>query len=336
MWLPLLLQAILSCELIGAVDGQFLSYMTSMVTECVDITPTETPGTADPGGKQSDNNPQSRPGCVSYTMPSCAACDCSTCTAISTYTTTFSALCPTGLRDQPYTITETYLGMSSLPVFATPTAVPYGFTVAVETCTYCGAQPLRVTITYPSGGSPFVPTTTTTEDNGGSPPVQTNLPPGVATAPAASHASPDSGRPTYLYDGGQIDPARTDGNNRESPKPQSTTLDTIITPAMTNIPPDSARTTAVPWRNSTGIMPNTTIAANVTFTFGTAPGRSYSMSTLFSSYGNTQEPPAATLRPAIYSDWASSVNIPATFLRVWGVLTATIVVGAALGALVDI
>ncbi|KAK7981677.1 hypothetical protein PG996_009368 [Apiospora saccharicola] len=324
MWISLLLQAILSCELIGAVDGQFLSYMTSMVTKCVDILPTETPGTADPGGKPSDNNPQSRPGCVSYTMPSCAACDCSTCTAISTYKTTFSALCATGLRDQPYTITETYLGMSSLPVFATPTAVPYGFTVAVETCTYCGAQPLTVTITYPSGGSPFVPTTT--EGNSGPPPVQTNLPPGVATAPAAVDASPGSATPTY--------PAQ--GNNRESPQPQSTTLDTIKTPAITNVPPDSARPTAVPWKNSTGIIPNTTIAANINFTFPTAPDRSYSMSTLFSSYGSAQEPPPATLTPAIYSDWASSVIIPATFLRVLGVLTATIVVGAAFGALIEI
>ncbi|KAK7928140.1 hypothetical protein PG985_005138 [Apiospora marii] len=397
MWLSLSLQAVISCGLIGAVDGQFLSYMTSVVTECLDIaTPTETPGTAaDPGGKppHNENGPQSRPGTVSYTMPSCAACDCSTCTALSTYTTTFSVLCPTGLQDQPYTITETYLGMSSLPVFATPTAVPYGFTVAVETCTYCGAQPLTVIVTYPSGGSPFVPATTTTttitEGNLDSPPIQTNAPAGAVTAPDATYGSSDPVRPTYIPGGSQIVPAKTAENDGESSPPQSTTFDTIITTAATNVPPDSerptdlsdgsygssfatvktdgsnqdslqpqtktpgitrtpavtkvppssAKPTAGPYWNSTRMTPNTTIAGNVTFTFGTASGsrNSYSMSTLFSSYGSGQGwLPTATLTPAIYSDWAPSGNVPTAFLRVSWVLTATIVLSAALGALVDI
>lgn len=305
-----------------------------MVTECLDITSTETPRTADPGGKPPKENELPRPDPVSYTMPSCTACDCSTCTAFSTYTTTFSALCPTGLRDQPYTITETYVGMSSLPVFATPTAVAYGFTVVVETCTYCNTQPLTVIITYPADGSPFVPMTTT-EGNGGSPPIQTKLPPDSATNQAATYVSPDSTRQTYIPSGSQIAPPTTEGST-ESPQPQIKTFDTITTPAVTNVPPDSARPTVVPWRNSTRITPNKTIAANVTFTYGTAPGRSYSMSTLFSSYGATQGPPPETLTPTIYSDWAPSGNIPTTFLRVSWVLTATIVVGGALGALVDI
>ncbi|KAK8091079.1 hypothetical protein PG994_000584 [Apiospora phragmitis] len=105
MWLLLSLQAVISCGLIGAVDGQVLSYVTPMVTECLAITPT---ASARPGGKPTENDPQARPGTVSYSMPICAACDCSTCTALSTYTTTFSAFCPTGLTDQTYTITETY------------------------------------------------------------------------------------------------------------------------------------------------------------------------------------------------------------------------------------
>ena len=70
-------------------------------------------------------------------MPGCSACGCATCTLTSVYTATFGALCPTGLAPVPYTVTEIYVGLSSLPGFAAPTRVPYGFTTAVETCGVC-------------------------------------------------------------------------------------------------------------------------------------------------------------------------------------------------------
>ncbi|RYP89238.1 hypothetical protein DL769_000143 [Monosporascus sp. CRB-8-3] len=61
---------------------------------------------------------------------------------------------------QAYTITETFVGMSSLPNFATPTSIPYGFTTALETCDICGGgvggKPVIATVTYPSGGVPYV------------------------------------------------------------------------------------------------------------------------------------------------------------------------------------
>ncbi|KAK7957057.1 uncharacterized protein PG986_006279 [Apiospora aurea] len=303
MRLSLLIQAAISCRFIGAVDGQVVSYITSMVTTCLDIIPAETPGAASPGGNptasdpQSSNpqagspqagSPQADPGNVSYSMPACAVCGCSTCTVTSTFTTSYSAFCPTGISDQTYTITETYVGMSSLPVFATPTAVPYGFTVEMATCTKCGAQPLTVAITFPSGGSPFVPAATTMA-NGGQLPMQTSAPGAVITpaVPNASSYSSYSTRPTGA--------------------PQNPTL-----PAF-----------------------NTTITANITLNVVPTPGQSYSLSTFFSSYGSAQEPPA-TLTPTIFTDQASSGYIPMAFIRIMMALTATAVVGTTLGVFVDI
>lgn len=183
MWLsPSILAAIL-CGLIRAVDGQVLSYITSVVTTCLDARPTQAPGGQAGGG---DN-----PGAVSYRMPSCAICDCRGCTALSTFTTAFSAFCSTGFKDQTYTITETYVGMSSLPSFATPTAVPFGFKVAIETCNSCGTRPLTVTMTFPSGGSPFAPVAT---GNKGSP--QTRTKTRGALTPAITEVSANLAKQT--------------------------------------------------------------------------------------------------------------------------------------------
>ncbi|KAI0002328.1 hypothetical protein F4779DRAFT_622337 [Xylariaceae sp. FL0662B] len=136
--------------------AQQFSYSTSVVTECVSITaggPPPPPPTA---------APVPAPGKVAYSMPACASGDCASCTLASTYTTVLSALCATGLAPQTYTVTETYVGMSSLPSFATPTAVPYGFTTTVETCSACGkGGPVTATVTFPVGGSPYV------DQNGG-------------------------------------------------------------------------------------------------------------------------------------------------------------------------
>ncbi|KAK8079532.1 hypothetical protein PG997_007350 [Apiospora hydei] len=178
--------------------------------------------------------------------------------------------------------------MSSLPVFATPTAVPYGFTVQVATCTKCGAQPLTVAITFPSGGSPFVPAATTMA-NGGPLPTPTSTP-GAIITPAVTNASSYS---SY-----------------------------------------STRPTGAP-QNSTLLAFNTTITANITLNVVPTPGHSYSLSTLFTSYGSAQEPPA-TLIPSIYSDQASSGYIPMTFIRILMALKATVVVDTTFGVFVDI
>ncbi|KAH9907565.1 hypothetical protein F4778DRAFT_546075 [Xylariomycetidae sp. FL2044] len=99
------------------------------------------------------------PGTITYSMPPCVSCNCPTCTLTSVYTTTYSRFCPSGLTDQAYTITETYVGMSSLPGFAEPTRVPFGFTTGVATCDYCGTTGrggetdggiIVATLTYPS------------------------------------------------------------------------------------------------------------------------------------------------------------------------------------------
>ncbi|RYP92651.1 hypothetical protein DL770_001233 [Monosporascus sp. CRB-9-2] len=163
--LPLRSLSLSIASLNPAAMAQLLFYTSSMATTCVpanEPTSTRQPVlvTIAPGS----------PGEVCYQMPSCETCNCKACTLASTYTATFSVFCPTGLMPQAYTITETFVGMSSLPNFAAPTSVPYGFTTAVETCNFCdggvGGKPVIATVTYPSGGVPYVngfgPTSTPT------------------------------------------------------------------------------------------------------------------------------------------------------------------------------
>lgn len=107
-----------------------------------------------PAGSDSPERPQ-LPRVVAYSMPPCAVCNCPTCTTTSVFTTMlpdFSSNRPTA---RLYAVTETYVGMSSLPHFPTPTPIPYGFTTAVETCTECGAQPITGTVITPKTGTPW-------------------------------------------------------------------------------------------------------------------------------------------------------------------------------------
>ncbi|RYP20037.1 hypothetical protein DL767_009538 [Monosporascus sp. MG133] len=143
----------------AVVAAQRVSYSTTLVTTCFSVDDDEP--TAPP-------RPPPQGGTVTYAMPPCGACGCPSCTLTSVYTATFALLCPTGLTQMPYTITETYVGMSALPTFAgaEPTHVPYGFTTAVETCGACttvragkeggDGGPLVATVTFPSGGRPYV------------------------------------------------------------------------------------------------------------------------------------------------------------------------------------
>ncbi|KAH7027977.1 uncharacterized protein B0I36DRAFT_365106 [Microdochium trichocladiopsis] len=112
-------------------------------------------------------------GHVSYTMPECISCGCDTCTATSTFVTSYPAFCPgqksgfgsdkPGFTEQTYTVTETYVGVSSVPQFASATDVPFGFTISVATCTACshaanqgGNGPVVIeTMTYPQDSTPF-------------------------------------------------------------------------------------------------------------------------------------------------------------------------------------
>jgi hypothetical protein len=137
------------------VTGERLLYVTSMVTECFEFEPSTNLRTS------TAQLPQ-----VTYSMPPCDVCDCPSCTTTSVFTTALPAFCseqtPT---QQTFKATETYVGMSSLPTFATPTTVPYGFTVALETCTICGTEPLTMTMTFPSGGRPYVASVATETDD---------------------------------------------------------------------------------------------------------------------------------------------------------------------------
>ncbi|KAH6659086.1 hypothetical protein BKA67DRAFT_529272 [Truncatella angustata] len=128
---------------------QKLAWVTTVVTECFDASTSSKPSVATTVSVQS---PQ---GTYAYSMPLCLECGCPTCTFTSVFTTTLLAFYPTGTTAHPYTVTETYAGMSSLPTFATPTTIPYGFTVTQATCTICDTTPIVMTMTCPSGGVPY-------------------------------------------------------------------------------------------------------------------------------------------------------------------------------------
>lgn len=165
------------------IRAQHVYYITSAFTECFAVTSasdTSSPDSARPTNPIRTLTPQPAevdssnlvdhpsppvdsdslealqpPGILTYSMPPCAICDCPTCTTISVFTTLLPGFGTNGPTERPYVITETYVGMPSLPYFPTPTPIPYGFTTAVETCTDCGAQPITGTVVRPKTGRPW-------------------------------------------------------------------------------------------------------------------------------------------------------------------------------------
>ncbi|RSM15232.1 hypothetical protein CEP52_000825 [Fusarium oligoseptatum] len=113
------------------VVAQRYTYTTQTMTECFSSTQ------ADFGPASPTQGPDKY---WTVEMPECHDCNCPDCAYTHTYTTTLD---------------EIYRGMSTMPADATPTAMPYGFTSAVETCNICGDEPITATMTYPRGGSPY-------------------------------------------------------------------------------------------------------------------------------------------------------------------------------------
>ncbi|KAM5383480.1 hypothetical protein ACJZ2D_002173 [Fusarium nematophilum] len=91
---------------------------------------------------------------VHVQAPSCD-CGCSTCVHTVDYTTTYEALCHTGLCERVYVVAETYRGMPVKPV-VTSTDIPLGFTREVQTCTVCGPKPITATFTCPDTAYKYV------------------------------------------------------------------------------------------------------------------------------------------------------------------------------------
>ncbi|KAI0533312.1 hypothetical protein GGR58DRAFT_521788 [Xylaria digitata] len=161
---------ILSSIGIRVVSAQQLAYTSFAVTECVtEASPMPDPAAGRPAVPPIINTAPGKPGVVegypetitlSYTMPPCTFCGCPDCTVVSSFVTTclaFNTAGARGMKVQSYAITETYLGLSSLPSFEQPTQIPYGFTSRVETCDSgaCGPEGITATMTYPIGGGPF-------------------------------------------------------------------------------------------------------------------------------------------------------------------------------------
>ncbi|KAI0452979.1 hypothetical protein F5B21DRAFT_481101 [Xylaria acuta] len=150
---------------IHVASAQRLAYSSFAVTECVakpDLLPDE--GVVRPIGPiintaHDIENEHSAPITLSYSMPPCIAGDCPGCTVLSSFTTAYPAFQTSGalgMKTQSYVITETYVGLSTLPPFEKPTKIPYGFITGVETCNLgrCGPEVITATMTYPAGNAP--------------------------------------------------------------------------------------------------------------------------------------------------------------------------------------
>ncbi|KAH8164512.1 hypothetical protein CIB48_g3740 [Xylaria polymorpha] len=145
-------------------SAQRLAYSSFAVTECIAMTDSPPDaGVVRPVGPIVKTAPgaqeHSAPIALSYSMPPCISGDCPDCTILSSFTTTYLAFetaGAVGTKTQSYVITETYVGLSSLPPFEKPTPLPYGFVTGVETCNLgvCGPEAITATIIYPAGNAP--------------------------------------------------------------------------------------------------------------------------------------------------------------------------------------
>jgi len=159
---------VLGALCVRIVIAQRLAYTSFAVTECFTRTVPQ-PDFGLPSLPLPHNKP-SKGGnscpeiiSISYTMPPCIYCNCPGCTILSKFATAYPVFCTegeVGIKNQRYAVTETYLGLSSLPHFESPTDVPFGFTARLETCEagVCGPEATTAPMTYPTGGTPFVGT----------------------------------------------------------------------------------------------------------------------------------------------------------------------------------
>jgi hypothetical protein len=116
------------------------------------------------------------------------------------------------MNSQTYVVTETYLGLSSLPSFDQPTDIPFGFTTRLETCEIgmCGLEAITATMTFPAGGGPFVGTLFPTGGAGHSddecPSTLSTQSPDIEMPEtvAVLAATPTPARPTVVISSGNI------------------------------------------------------------------------------------------------------------------------------------
>lgn len=202
---------------------------------------------------------------------------------VTTYTTTYLSLCPTGTVPVTYTVTESC--DEPEPTWTPgPSHIPQGYTVTVKDCTVCHSDlsktsTIPVTITEPCGcdaneGTTFVPTKK----------------PAPATAKPTGEPAKPTGKPVQQISDGQIQ--NPTGGKPEASHPDATG------PAPTAAPskPDA-----------TGPAPTGPAATHPS---GTTAGPVAPESSAPGDYGNTTH-----VTPAPYEGSASNVGV-ATFFSV--------------------
>ncbi|KAL9096009.1 MAG: hypothetical protein Q9165_001531 [Trypethelium subeluteriae] len=108
------------------------------------------------------------------------------------YTTVFSALCPTGLTESTYTVTESCT--EATPTWSSgPGHIPQGFTTTVTKCTVCAEKPTDVTITVPCTNTPEA--TPAGSAPPGSVPGASSPPAGGSPSPSTTPTAPSPGSP---------------------------------------------------------------------------------------------------------------------------------------------
>ncbi|TRX89021.1 hypothetical protein FHL15_010040 [Xylaria flabelliformis] len=201
---------------IHIASAQRLAYASFAVTKCVSDADSIIPNQGSTGPivntDPSVDNEHPATITLSYSMPSCISGDCPSCTVLSSFTTAYPAFQTagaSGLTTRSYVVTETYVGVSSLPPFEKPTPIPYGFVTGVETCNLgkCGPEAITATMTYPAGIAPFVGALTPAHGSGCGPGGDTKcstLSTQFGTSGTSTVLVPAPAQPTAVIAGGNI------------------------------------------------------------------------------------------------------------------------------------
>ena len=105
------------------------------------------------------------------------------------YTTTYKSLCPTGIVDKTYTITESCTEPE--PTWTPgPKHIPQGFTVTTQVCHVCDKTPQTHTMTYPCGCEAH-------EGTPGPPPSHPKPTSPAGGSPPPNHPAPGGSPPSY-------------------------------------------------------------------------------------------------------------------------------------------
>ncbi len=190
--------------------------------------------------------------------------------SLTTYTTTYSQVCPTGLEEATYTVTEP---CPSTGLARGPSYVPQGFTVKTVPCSVCEAGKSQYAQTTPGpalasalaapAAAPAVPTSgaaagTAAPPSAGAPAAA----PGAPAAPAAPAPAPAGAASPANAENAAAAPAPA-GSPAGAPAPYPLPSQAGQVGAASSSPPSNGNTT-VPFKGAANVLSAVDISSFIT------------------------------------------------------------------------